>query len=207
MAFAAVDFMNIEDLLSDEEKLVRDSVRSFVEDKVIPIIEDHYMKGTFPSKLVKPMAELGYLGANLKGYGCAGLNSVAYGLIMQELERGDSGLRSFVSVQGALVMYPIHDFGSHEQKEKWLPRLRAGVTIGCFGLTEPDFGSNPAGMRTRARKDGGDYILNGTKAWITNGSMADVAVVWARCEPPSPRNWSSTTAPYPSPIFFPKLKA
>ncbi|MDA2930787.1 acyl-CoA dehydrogenase family protein [Acidobacteria bacterium AH-259-O06] len=174
--------MNIEDLLSDEEKLVRDSVRSFVEDKVIPIIEDHYMKGTFPLELVKPMAELGYFGANLKGYGCAGLNSVAYGLIMQELERGDSGLRSFVSVQGALVMYPIHDFGSHEQKEKWLPRLRAGAAIGCFGLTEPDFGSNPAGMRTRARKDGSEYILNGTKAWITNGSIADVAVVWARCE-------------------------
>ncbi|MDA2938802.1 acyl-CoA dehydrogenase family protein [Acidobacteria bacterium AH-259-A15] len=174
--------MNIEDLLSDEEKLVRDTVRSFVEDKVIPIIEDHYMKGTFPLELVKPMAELGYLGANLKGYGCAGLNSVAYGLIMQELERGDSGLRSFVSVQGALVMYPIHDFGSHDQKEKWLPRLRAGAAIGCFGLTEPDFGSNPAGMRTHARKDGSEYILNGTKAWITNGSIADVAVVWARCE-------------------------
>ncbi|MFQ5930266.1 MAG: acyl-CoA dehydrogenase family protein [Acidobacteriota bacterium] len=174
--------MNIEDLLSDEEKLVRDSVRSFVEDKVIPIIEDHYMKGTFPLELVKPMAGLGYLGANLKGYGCAGLNSVAYGLIMQELERGDSGLRSFVSVQGALVMYPIHDFGSHEHKEKWLPRLQAGAAIGCFGLTEPDFGSNPAGMRTRAHKDGNQYILNGAKAWITNGSIADVAVVWARCE-------------------------
>ncbi len=181
MAFEGVDFMGIEDLLSDEEILVRDSVRSFVEDQVIPIIADHYIKGAFPVELVKPMAELGYFGANLQGYGCAGLNSIAYGLIMQELERGDSGVRSFGSVQSALVMFPLFTFGSDEQKEKWLPRLQSGTAIGCFGLTEPDFGSNPAGMRTSARKEGNDYILNGTKAWITNGSIADIALVWARC--------------------------
>ncbi len=174
--------MRTDDLLSDEEKLVRDSVRDFVEDRVIPIIEDHYLAGTFPADLIRPMADLGYFGANLEGYGCAGLNNFAYGLIMQELERGDSGLRSFVSVQGALVMYPIHSFGSEEQKLKWLPRLQAGEAIGCFGLTEPDFGSNPSGLRTRARKQEGAYVLNGSKAWITNGSVADVAVVWARCE-------------------------
>ncbi|MGH9340663.1 MAG: acyl-CoA dehydrogenase family protein [Acidobacteriota bacterium] len=182
MPFQGVDFMRTDDLLSDEEKLVRDSVRDFVEDRVIPIIEDHYLAGTFPADLIRPMADLGYFGANLEGYGCAGLNNFAYGLIMQELERGDSGLRSFVSVQGALVMYPIHSFGSEEQKLKWLPRLQAGEAIGCFGLTEPDFGSNPSGLRTRARKQEGAYVLNGSKAWITNGSVADVAVVWARCE-------------------------
>jgi glutaryl-CoA dehydrogenase len=182
MAFEGVDFLGLDDLLSDEERLVRGSVRSFVEDQVIPIIEDHYMKGSFPSELVKPMGELGYFGANLKGYGCAGLDSIAYGLIMRELERGDSGLRSFVSVQSALVMYPLHSFGSDEQKEKWLPQLQSGSAIGCFGLTEPDFGSNPAGLRTEVRKEGDEYVLNGAKAWITNGSIADVAVVWARCE-------------------------
>jgi glutaryl-CoA dehydrogenase len=182
MAFESVDFLGLEDLLNNEERLVRESVRSFVEDQVIPIIEDHYMKGSFPSELVKPMGALGLFGANLEGYGCAGLNSMAYGLIMQELERGDSGLRSFVSVQSALVMYPIHSFGSDEQKEKWLPQLQSGSAIGCFGLTEPDFGSNPAGLRTEARKEGDEYVLNGAKAWITNGSIADVAVVWARCE-------------------------
>lgn len=181
MAFSGVDFMDLEELFTDEEKLVRDSVRSFVDDRVIPIIEDHYMKGSFPLELIEPMAQLGYLGANLEGYGCAGLNNMAYGLIIQELERGDSGLRSFVSVQGALVMYPIHRFGSDEQKDRWLPLLQSGVAIGCFGLSEPDFGSNPAGMRTHARPEGSHYILNGVKAWITNGGIADVALVWARC--------------------------
>lgn len=182
MAFQDVDFMNLEELLSDEEKLVRASVRAFVEDNVIPIIEKHYMEGTFPIHLIESMGKLGYFGANLEGYGCAALNNVAYGLIMQELERGDSGLRSCASVQGALVMYPIHAFGSEEQKEKWLPRLQSGKAVGCFGLTEPDFGSNPAGMRTTARKDGNSFLLNGAKAWITNGSIADVTLVWARCE-------------------------
>lgn len=182
MAFQGVDFMNLEELLSDEEKLVRASVRAFVEDNVIPIIEKHYMEGTFPIHLIEPMGKLGYFGANLEGYGCTALNNVAYGLIMQELERGDSGLRSCASVQGALVMYPIHAFGSEEQKEKWLPRLQSGKAVGCFGLTEPDFGSNPAGMRTTARKDGNSFLLNGAKAWITNGSIADITLVWARCE-------------------------
>lgn len=182
MSFQGVDFMNLDGLLSDEEKLVRESVRCFVEDNVVPTIEKHYMEGTFPSGLIKPMGKLGYFGANLEGYGCAGLNNVAYGLIMQELERGDSGLRSFVSVQGALVMYPILTFGSGAQKENWLPRLQSGAAVGCFGLTEPDFGSNPAGMQTRAHKVTTGFVLNGTKAWITNGSIADVAVVWARCD-------------------------
>lgn len=174
--------MDLDETLSDEERLVRDSVRQFVEEQVIPTIEDHYMAGTFPMDLIPKMGELGYFGANLQGYGCAGLNNMAYGLIMQELERGDSGLRSFVSVQGALVMYPIYAFGSDEQKERWLPSLQSGEAIGCFGLTEPDAGSNPGGMRTRARKDGNGYILNGSKAWITNGTLADVAVVWAKCD-------------------------
>ncbi|MGH9430318.1 MAG: acyl-CoA dehydrogenase family protein [Terriglobia bacterium] len=180
--FRGVDFMEIDLLFSDEEKLVRQTVRSFVDQEVIPHIEEWSREGKFPRHLVAPMAELGFFGANLEGYGCAGLNNVQYGLIMQELERGDSGLRSFVSVQGALVMYPVHEFGSGEQKQKWLPLLQQGKAIGCFGLTEPDFGSNPSGMRTRAVKDGGDFILNGEKTWITSGSIADVALVWARAE-------------------------
>jgi glutaryl-CoA dehydrogenase len=180
--YNGVDFYNLNELLSDEERLARDTIRDFVSERVIPIIEKHNREGTFPIHLVPQLAELGVLGANLKGYGCAGLNAVAYGLIMQELERGDSGLRSFASVQGSLVMYPIYQYGSEEQKNQWLPEMAAGRKIGCFGLTEPDFGSNPSGMLTRAVKDGNGWILNGTKRWITNGSIADVAVVWARTE-------------------------
>ncbi|MBI3941187.1 MAG: acyl-CoA dehydrogenase family protein [Acidobacteria bacterium] len=180
--FKGYDFMNVDPLLSDEEKLVRETVRHFVEDHVLPIIEKHNREGTFPGHLVKEMGRLGILGATLQGYGCAGLNHVAYGLIMQELERGDSGLRSFASVQGGLAMYPIYTFGSEQQKERWLPPLASGDAIGCFGLTEPDFGSNPAGMLARAASRGPGYLLNGSKAWITNGSIADVAVVWARCD-------------------------
>ncbi len=180
--FQGLDFYNIDPLLDEEERMVRDTIRSFVSDKVIPIIEKHNREATFPIHLVPQLAELGVLGANIHGYGCAGLNNVAYGLIMQELERGDSGLRSFASVQGSLVMYPILTFGSDQQKQKWLPELAAGRKIGCFGLTEPDFGSNPSGMLTKAVPDGNHWILNGTKRWITNGSIADVAVVWARTE-------------------------
>jgi glutaryl-CoA dehydrogenase len=179
-AFRGVDYMEIDSLFSDQEKLVRQTVREFVEKEVVPHIEEWNREAKFPKYLVPQMAELGFYGANLEGYGCAGMSNVEYGLIMQELERGDSGLRSFVSVQGALVMYPIHEYGSEEQKKKWLPELQQGKSIGCFGLTEPDFGSNPAGMRTRAVKDGSNYILNGEKAWITSGTIADVAVVWAR---------------------------
>ena len=179
-AFRGVDYMEIDSLFSDQEKLVRQTVREFVEKEVIPHIEEWNREAKFPKHLVQPMGELGFFGANLEGYGCAGMSNVEYGLIMQELERGDSGLRSFVSVQGALVMYPIHAYGSEEQKQKWLPALQQGKAIGCFGLTEPDFGSIPAGMRTRAVKDGNDYVLNGEKAWITSGTIADVAVVWAR---------------------------
>src|SRR2546428_155504 len=178
--FHPLDLFAVEELLSDEESLVRDTVRGFVTDRVLPIIEKHFRDGTFPRHLVPEMARLGLLGSNLHGYGCAGLNSVAYGLIMQELERGDSGLRSFVSVQGALCMYPIHAFGSDEQKTRWLPRLARGEKVGCFGLTEPDHGSDPGGMKTRARRRGDAYVLSGTKLWITNGSIADVAVVWAK---------------------------
>lgn len=180
--FRGVDYMEIDSVLSDEEKLVRRTVREFVEKEVIPHIEEWNREAKFPMHLVPQMAELGFLGANLEGYGCAGMSNVQYGLIMQELERGDSGLRSFVSVQGALVMYPIREFGSEEQKQRWLPALQQGKAVGCFGLTEPDFGSNPAGMRTRAVKDGDHYILNGEKAWITSGTIADVALVWARAE-------------------------
>ena len=181
MAFEGVDFFEMDDLLEDDERAVRDLVRDWVESEVIPIIEHHYMEHTFPSELIPQMAELGFLGANLpEEYDCAGLNNVAYGLIMQELERGDSGIRSFCSVQGALVMYPIYEFGSEEQRREWLPKLASGEAIGCFGLTEPDFGSNPGGLLTRAVKDGDEWVLNGSKMWITNGSMADVAIIWAK---------------------------
>jgi glutaryl-CoA dehydrogenase len=175
------DFFNISRLLSDEEKLVRRMVRQFVNERVRPIIADCYEQGRFPTELIKPLADLGVLGANLpEKYGCAGLNNVAYGLIMQELEAGDSGLRSFASVQGALCMYPILQFGSEEQRGKWLPAMSRGEVIGCFGLTEPNFGSNPAGMVTRARRVKGGWVLTGEKAWITNGSIADIAIVWAK---------------------------
>src|SRR5215471_5181089 len=180
--FRGVDFIAFDSLLSDDERLVRDTARKFIEDNLIPIIEECNRAGRFPRELVKPMAELGFFGANLKGYNCAGMSNVEYGLVMQELERGDSGLRSFVSVQSALVMYPIYAFGSDEQKNTWLPPLQRGEKLGCFGLTEPDFGSNPGGMRTRARKSGGEYLLNGEKMWITSGSIADVAVIWAKVE-------------------------
>ena len=181
-AFHGIDYMEIDALFSDQEKLVRQTVREFVDQEIILNIEEWNREGKFPRHLVPLMAELGFFGANLEGYGCAGMSNVEYGLLMQELERGDSGLRSFVSVQGALVMYPIFQYGSDEQKQRWLSALQQGKAIGCFGLTEPDFGSNPAGMRTRAVKDGDHYILNGEKAWITSGTIADVAVVWARTE-------------------------
>ena len=180
--FHGVDYLEIDSLLSDEEKLVRQMVREFVDNEVNPHIEEWNREGKFPEHLVPQMAELGFFGANMQGYGCAGMSNVDYGLIMQELERGDSGLRSFVSVQGALVMYPIKEYGSEEQKDKWLPLLQQGKALGCFGLTEPDFGSNPAGMRARGVKDGDHWILNGEKAWITSGTIADVAVVWARTD-------------------------
>jgi glutaryl-CoA dehydrogenase len=180
--FRGVDFMEIDSLFSDEEKLVRQTVREFVDREILPHIEGWNREAKFPKHLVPTMAELGFFGANMQGYGCAGMSHVQYGLIMQELERGDSGLRSFVSVQGALVMYPIREYGSEEQKQRWLPALQQGKALGCFGLTEPDFGSNPGGMRTRAVREGDHYILNGEKAWITSGTIADVAVVWARAE-------------------------
>ena len=181
-SFPGVDFLDFDSLLSDEEKLARQTARQFVDDQVLPIIVQHDREGTFPMQLVPQMAELGFFGANLKGYGCAEMSNVEYGLVTQELERGDSGVRSFVSVQSALVMYPIHAFGSDAQKEKWLPLLQQGKAIGCFGLTEPQFGSNPGGMLTRAVKKGASYVLDGEKMWITNGSIADVAMIWAKCE-------------------------
>jgi len=181
--FVGVDYFNIEDLLTEDEILVRDSVRKFVDENVIPVIEEHYQKGTFPMDLIPKLGELGVFGMTFpQKYGCAELNNVAYGLAMQELERGDSGVRSFASVQSALVMYPIYTFGSEEQKEKWLPQLAAGEKIGCFGLTEPDYGSNPGGMVTKAVRTDGGYILNGAKMWITNGTLADIAVVWAKLD-------------------------
>ncbi len=180
--FPGVDFLEIDSLLNDDELLVRQTTREFVDREVLPIIEKHNREGTFPFQLVGPMAELGFFGANLAGYDCPGMSNVAYGQVMQELERGDSGLRSFVSVQSALVMYPIYAFGSAEQKQKWLPALHSARAIGCFGLTEPQFGSNPAGMLTRAVRRGHSYLLNGEKMWITNGSLADVALVWAKAD-------------------------
>ncbi len=176
----ATDLYNIDHLLSAEERMVRDTVRKFVQDRVLPIIGEHFEAGTFPRQLIPELAELGLLGMHLEGYGCSGLSAVCYGLACQELEAGDSGLRSFVSVQGSLAMFPIWKFGSEEQKERWLPRMARGEVIGCFGLTEPDSGSDPGSMQTRAQRDGDSYILNGTKMWITNGSIADVAVVWAK---------------------------
>jgi glutaryl-CoA dehydrogenase len=179
--FTGVDFLNLDSLLSEEERAVRDTVRTWVDENLIPVIGEAYIEGRFPKQLIPGMAELGLYGANLpEEYGCAGLNNVAYGLIMQELERGDSGIRSFASVQGALVMYPIHAFGSEEQKKKWLPLLASGQEIGCFGLTEPDFGSNPSGMITTARETKDGWVLNGTKMWITNGSQATVSIIWAK---------------------------
>jgi glutaryl-CoA dehydrogenase len=180
MPFRGVDYFSVDSLLGEQERMVRQTARRFTDERILPLIRDCYRDARFPTELIPEMAELGFLGANLEGYGCAGLSNVEYGIIMQELERGDSGIRSFVSVQGALVMYPIHAFGSAPQKEKWLPRLQSGQAVGCFGLTEPDFGSNPAGMRTAARRDGDGWVLNGEKTWITNGSLSHVAVVWAR---------------------------
>src|SRR5687767_14287903 len=181
--FRGVDFYRCDDLLSEEEKMVRDTVREFVSEKVVPVMARHFEEATFPLELVREMASLGLFGANLpEEYGCAGMNNVAYGLVMQELERGDSALRSFASVQGALVMYPIFTFGSPQQKKDWLPRLARGEKLGCFGLTEPDHGSDPGGMITRAVKKGDRWSLNGAKSWITNGTIADVAVVWAKVD-------------------------
>jgi glutaryl-CoA dehydrogenase len=178
--FKGVDFIGFDSLLSDDERLARDTARQFIEDNLVPIIEECNREGRFPRELVPQMGQLGFFGANLHGYGCAGMSNVEYGLVMQEFERGDSGVRSFVSVQSALVMYPIFTFGSDEQKDYWLPKLATGEKLGCFGLTEPDYGSNPGGMRTRADRKGDEYVLNGEKMWITSGSISDVAVIWAK---------------------------
>jgi glutaryl-CoA dehydrogenase len=180
--FQSTDFLHLDSSFSEDELLVRKTARDFVEDNLIPIVEECFREGRFPRELVPIMGELGFFGANLEGYGCAGMSNVEYGLVMQELERGDSGFRSFVSVQSGLVMYPIYAFGSDEQKNTWLPALATGEKLGCFGLTEPGFGSNPGGMTTTARKSGNEYILNGEKMWITSGTIADVAIVWAKVE-------------------------
>lgn len=182
MSFHGVDYFGIADLLTEEERLVQASIRRFVDEELLPVIGRHFRDGTFDPSWPRRLGALGALGASLSGYGCAGLGPVAYGLIMQELERGDSGVRSFASVQGALVMYPIHSYGSDEQKDRWLPAMARGEAIGCFGLTEPDFGSNPAGMRLSARAHGDEFVLNGEKRWITSGGLADVAVVWAKTD-------------------------
>src|SRR5579862_6865578 len=180
--FKGVDYIEFDAMLNDDERLVRDTARKFIEDNLIPIIEECNRAGRFPRELVKPMAEMGFFGASLKGYGCAGMSNVEYGLVTQELERGDSGVRSFVSVQSALVMYPIYAFGSEEQKQTWLPAMQQGEKLSCLAITEPQFGSNPGAMLTRARKVGNEYVLNGEKMWITSGSIADVAVIWAKVE-------------------------
>jgi glutaryl-CoA dehydrogenase len=181
--YQGVDFLHLDELVSDEERLARDTVREWVTREFLPLIQAHVRRdGSFPMELVPRIAELGLFGANLHGFGCAGMSNVGYGLVMQELERGDSGLRSFASVQGSLVMYPIHAYGSDAQKERWLPEMAAGRAIGCFGLTEPDAGSHVSAMRTRAERRGGTWLLNGTKRWITNGSVADVSLIWARTE-------------------------
>ncbi len=180
--YEGVDFYNIEQHLTEEETMVRDLVREWVDEKVIPIIEEYYTKGTFPMELISEIGDMGLFGCNLKGYECAGMSNVAYGLVCQELERGDSAIRSCVSVQGSLSMYPIHAFGSEEQKQKYLPGMAKGELIGCFGLTEPDHGSDPGGMETKAVEDGDSYVLNGAKMWITNGTVADLAIVWAKLD-------------------------
>ena len=180
--FRAADFYQIDDLFTDEERMARDTVRDWVSAEFMPIIEEHNRAATFPHELIGSLAEMGVLGASLEGYGCAGMSPVAYGLVLQELERGDSGLRSFVSVQGSLCMFPIHAYGNEEQREKYLPKMAEGELIGCFGLTEADFGSNPSGMITRAVDDGDSYVLNGSKYWITNGCVADLAIVWAKLD-------------------------
>jgi len=182
MAFKGVDYMHIDSLFSEDELLVRRTARDFITQEFIPLVRDCYREGRFPSQIIPTLGEMGFLGCNIEGYGCPGMSNVEYGLVMQELERGDSGLRSFCSVQGSLVMYPIHAFGSEEQKKRWLPEMAAGRKLGCFGLTEPGFGSNPSGMTTRAVRDGDDWVINGEKTWITSGTIADVAVVWARTD-------------------------
>jgi len=178
--FPGVDYLLIDSLLSEQELMVRQTARQFVDERVMPLMRDSFRDAKFPRELIPEMGRLGFFGANLEGYGCAGMSNVEYGLIMQELERADSGVRSFASVQGALVMYPIHTYGTEEQKQRWLPKLQSGAALGCFGLTEPGFGSNPAGMLTKAALKGSEWVINGEKTWITNGSVADIAVVWAR---------------------------
>ena len=180
--FRGVDYYEIEELFTEQERMVRDTARAFVDEEVLPVIRAHHRAGAFPTALIPKMGALGFFGANLKGHGCAGVSNVAYGLMMQELERGDSSIRSCASVQGALVMYPIHAFGSEAQKERWIPELASGEVVGCFGLTEPDHGSDPGGMTTKAVGVRDGFLLNGTKMWITNGTLADVAVVWAKLD-------------------------
>jgi glutaryl-CoA dehydrogenase len=180
--YRGLDFYNVAELFTDEEQMVQEAVRSFTSQKIVPIISDHFRDETFPKELIPQVGELGLFGATIEGYGCAGMSNVGYGIAMQELERGDSGMRSFVSVQGALCMYPIYAFGNEEQREKWLPSMATGETLGCFGLTEPDYGSDPGGMITRCKKKGDGWILNGTKFWITSATISDIAIVWAKDE-------------------------